>query len=407
MRNLSSSPAMINLRKEGLLPQAEMLEIGKKQKQFIIGIPKESQKHESRVSITPLGVELLINNGHQVIVESNAGKASNFSDTHYADCGALIVDKKEEVFKCDIILKVAPFSVEEINLLTENQVIMSTLHATTQSEEYLRRLMQKKVTAIAFEYLKDENDCYPIVRSMSEIAGTTSVLIAAEYLSNVHGGKGEMLGGITGVNPSEVVIIGAGTVGEFAARTAMGLGALVKIFDSSIYKLRRIQNNLGQRIFTSLLHPKVLKNSLKSADVLIGAARLIEKGPRWIVTEDMVQIMKNGSVIVDISIDQGGCIETSEPTDHANPVFRKHGVVHYCVPNIASRVARTASYALSNIFAPILIELGATGGINKLVKQNPGVRQGIYIYNGILTNNYIGDLFGISSQDIDLLMAAF
>lgn len=407
MEKYEATPKLITLQKEGLLPQEEKLEIGKKNQKFIIGIPKETDKNEGRVALTPLGVELLVLNGHQVIVEKDAGIVANFTDLHYSEYGAIIVDKKEDVYKADIIIKIAPMTLEELEMLVGNQILISSLHITQQTKEYIERLIQKKVTALSFESLKDSNNSFPIVRSMSEIVGSTSVLIAAEYLSNQHGGKGEMLGGITGVNPTEVVIIGAGTAGESAARTALGLGAMVRVFDNSVYKLRRIQNNLGQRIFTSLIHPKVLKNALKSADVVIGAVRLIDQGPRFIVTEEMVKNMKNESVIIDISIDQGGCFETSELTTHKNPVFRKHGVVHYCVPNTASRVARTASYALSNILSHVIVQIGEAGGINQLLKKDAGTRNGVYVYRGILTNDYIGQLFGLRSKDIDLLMAAF
>lgn len=407
MNEFAKSPKLISIQKERLMPQEEMLEVGSKNKKFVIGVPREVDENEGRVALTPLGVELLINSGHEVMIEKNAGAIANFSDYDYSKYGAFIVDHKNEVFKADIILKVAPLVFEEIDFLTSGQLVISSLHVTFQSKEYLEKMMEKRVTAISFEYLKDQNNTYPIVRSMSEIVGSTSVLIAAEYLSNIHGGKGEMLGGITGVNPTEVVILGAGTAGESAARTAIGLGAMVRIFDNSIYKLRRIQDHLGNRISTSVLHSKVLINSLKTADVVIGAVRLIEKGPRFIVTEEMVKTLKKGSVIIDISIDQGGCFETSELTTHKNPVFIKHGVMHYCVPNTASRVARTASYAISNILSQLVIQVGESGGINQLLKNDSGVRNGVYIYRGILTNEYIGNLFGLRAKDINLLMAAF
>jgi alanine dehydrogenase len=353
-------------------------------------------------------VDLLVNNGHEVIIQSNAGKAANFYDQQFSEAGAQIFDTKQEIYaQSDILLKVSPPTDAEIGLMHEGQILISIIHALTKNRDYFRKLMQKKIICIAFEYLKDENNCYPIVRSMSEIAGSTSILIASEYLSNAHNGKGEMLGGITGVNPSEVVILGAGTAGEYAARTAQGLGAIVKVFDTSSYKLKRLQNNLGQRIYTSVIHPVVLANALKTADVLIGALRLIENKSRYYVTEEMIKLMKKGSVIIDISIDQGGCVETSRLTTHQNPVFEKHGIVHYCVPNIASRVARTASYAFSNILAPFLLDLGKTGSIMQLAKQNPGYRNGIYIYNDMLTNPYIGELFDISYKPIELLFAAF
>ena len=242
---------------------------------------------------------------------------------------------------------------------------------------------------------------------MSAIAGNTAVLIAAEFLSNLRGGKGVMLGGITGMTPTEVVILGAGTAAEYAVRAAMGLGAFVKVFDQSVQRLRRLQNNVGIRLHTSVFHPRVIKNALKSADVLIGAIHMIEKGPRFYVTEDMVKVMKKGSVIVDISIDQGGCVETSECMNQHDPVFTKHGVVHYCVPNIPSSVARTASIAISNVMLPLLLEMGEAGGLNKKLKEDQGLRHGVYVYNGILTNEFIGKLFDLPSKDIDLFMAAF
>jgi alanine dehydrogenase len=407
MATIPSSQQNFPIGKNALLTQEEKLETGKKQKKLLIGIPSDLESDEGRISLTPLAIELLTANGHEVIIQSNAGKAANFVDKDFSEAGATIARNKEEIFQSDIILKVAPLSLQEIQWLKGNQLVFSSLHITAQSEEFIREMMAKKITCLAFEYIKDENNCFPVVRSMSEIAGITSILIAAEYLSNVHNGKGEMLGGITGVNPSEVVILGAGTAGEFAARTAMGLGSLVKVFDSSPYKLRRLQNNLGQRVYTSVLQPKILRNALRTADVVIGAMRLIEKGPRYYITEEMVKNLKKGSVIIDISIDQGGCFETSEITSHSNPVFQKHGILHYCVPNIASRVARTASYALSNIFAPIMLQIGDSGGLTTLIKEKPGLRNGVYIYNGILTNHFIGNSLGIPSQDISLLLAAF
>jgi len=268
-------------------------------------------------------------------------------------------------------------------------------------------MIEKKVTAISFENIKDEYNSHPVVRSMSTIAGTTSVLIAAEYLSNERGGKGVMLGGLPGITPSEVVILGAGTAAEYAVRAALGLGANVKVFDSSVNRLKQLQITIGQTLYTSIFHKQVLARSLRSADVLIGAMYLIEKGPRFFVTEEMVKEMKKGSVIVDISIDQGGCIETSECRTQHDPVYIKHGIIHYCVPNLPSRVARTASIAISNVFFPLLSQIGESGGLNAYLKENIGVRNGVYIFNGILTNKFIGDHFDIPSKDIELLMAAF
>lgn len=391
----------------GFLPQEEMLEIGKKKQKLVIGIPKENKKHESRVGLTPEAVDILVNNGHEIIIEKGAGLAANYTDTDYSENGAQIVNSKSEVYQCDIILKIAPPTIEEIELFKTNQILLSSLHFPSQSEEYIRKLMQKKVTAISFEGLKDRENCYPVVRSMSEIAGTTSIFIAAEYLSNVHEGKGVLLGGITGITPTEVIILGAGTAAEYAARAALGLGAFIKVFDHSVAKLKRLQTNLSNRLFTSVFHPKVMKKHLKSADIVIGAIHLGDRGPQFLITEEMVKGMKKGAVIIDLSIDQGGCIETSECRNHSNPVYTKFGVIHYCVPNIASRVARTASIALSNVFNPLLLSIADAGGVQRQLKDDLGLRHGVYIYNGILTNSRIGDHFGIPSKDINLLMAAF
>lgn len=395
-----------SIPKQSLLPQEEMLEVGKKQNQLVIGIPKEADIYESRIPLTPEAVEILVNNGHHILIESDAGLSANYLNTQYSEVGAMIVDKAD-VLKADIILKIAPLTIKEIAGLKGNQLILSSLHLRNHSEEYIRGLMQKKITAISFESIKDQYNCYPVVRSMSEIAGNTAILIAAEYLNNANKGKGVMLGGVTGITPTEVVIIGAGTAGEFAARAALGLGAFVKVMDNSIHKLQRLQDHLGMRLHTSVLHPQTLKKSLKSADVVIGAVHLTGMEQMVIVTEEMVSQMKKGSVIIDISIDQGGCFETSEVRNHGDPVYRKYDVVHYCVPNIASRVARTASIALSNVMGPILKDFAFSGSLTQTLKTNLGLRHGVYLYNGILTNHIIGNMLDIPSQDINLLMAAF
>ena len=402
-----TSDSQFTFGRASLMPQEEMLEVGKSKKQLTIGIPKEIQKFESRVALTPEAVDQLVSSGHEVLIESGAGNAANYSDTDYSELGGYILDNKAAIYKADTILKIAPLSIEEIELLSERQVVISSLHLNSQTKQFVQQLMQKKVTAIAFENIKDEHNCHPVVRSMSTIAGNTSILIAAEYLNNSRGGKGVMLGGIPGITPTEVMILGAGTAAESAVRAALGLGAQVKVFDSSVHRLNRLQNHIGQRVYTSVFHRQVMERTLRSADVLIGAMYLIEQGPRYIVTEEMVKQMKKGSVIVDISIDQGGCIETSECKTQVDPVFTKHGVIHYCVPNLPSRVARTASIAISNVFAPLLQKMGESGGVKQFLKDDKGVRNGVYIFNGILTNNFIGKHFNIPSKDIDLLMAAF
>lgn len=402
----SSKDILQSLAKGAFLPQEETLAVARKKGSLFIGIPKEISFQENRVPLAPDDVALLVNHGHEVVVETNAGKMANFQDTDYSEAGAKIVYSPQDVYKADLILKVAPPAPGEVEMMQRGQTLLSTVQISAQSDEYFRKLMDKKITAIAFEWIKDEDGVFPVIRSMGEIAGGTSILIAAEYLSNVNNGQGAILGGISGVAPTEVVIIGAGTVGEYATRAALGLGATVKVFDNSIYRLRRLQSTLSVRIFTSIIQPRVLAKHLKTADVAIGALRASEGRTPCVVTENMVSEMKAGAVIVDVSIDQGGVFETSRVTNHTHPVFRKHGVVHYCVPNVASRVSRTASYALSTIFAPVLTHIGDEGGVANMLRVNAGVRNGVYIYNGMLTNKHIGERYNITWKDLDLLSAA-
>jgi alanine dehydrogenase len=401
----TSKELLASLTQTALMPQEEMLEVGRKKGKLFIGIPKEISFQENRVALVPDAVALLVNNGHRIVVETNAGKMANFQDHDYSEAGAQIVYSPEDVYKADIILKVAPPSPQEIEMMQQKQTLISALQLTVQPEDFIKQLMAKKITAIAFDWIKDQDGIYSVIRSMGEIAGGTSILIAAEYLSNVNNGQGAILGGISGISPTEVVILGAGTVGEFATRAALGLGASVKVFDNSIYKLRRLQSDIGTRIFTSVIQPRVLAKHLKTADVVIGAIRASTGRTPCVVSESMVSEMKVGSVIIDVSIDQGGCFETSEVTNHSKPVFRKHGVIHYCVPNIASRVSRTASYALSTIFAPILLNIGEEGGVENMLRRDEGVRNGIYVYNGVLTSQVLGEMFKLPYKDINLFMA--
>jgi len=402
-----SKEALYSLTKGVMMPQEEMLEVARKKGKLFIGIPNEIAYQENRVPLVPDAVALLVNNGHRVVIETNAGKAANFLDNDYSEAGAEIAYSAEEVYKADIVVKIAPPTMDEVELLQQKQTLFSALQFTTQPEEFLRKLSNKKVNAVAVDWVTDEQGILPFVRAMGEIAGGASILIAAEYLSNNNNGMGSILGGISGISPTEVVILGAGTVSEFAARAAIGLGAYVKVFDNSTTRLRRMQGNLGSRVFTSIIQPKVLAKHLKSADVVIGALRSKTGRAPIVITEAMVSEMKTGAVIVDVSIDQGGCCETSEVTNHSKPVFRKHGVIHYCVPNIASRVSRTASYAFSNIFAQILLTLGDEGGFESLVRKDAGVRNGVYLYNGVLTNQYLAETFNMPFKDINLLVAMY
>lgn len=397
----------ISFGNTAFMPREELLEIKQKTRKIRIGIPLESASGEKRVALTPEAVNLLVENGNEVLIQKGAGLGSNYNDKDYSENGAQIASSAAMVYDADVIIKVAPFSEEEAVKLKANQVVMSYLNVLKLTEETLSRMIKKKVTALSFERIKDHDGMMPVIEMMSEISGITSVLIASEHLSNVHGGKGVMLGGVTGITPTDVIIIGANTAGEYAARAALGLGARVKVFDSSVNRLRRFQSLVGQRLETSIFHPQVLIKSLKSADVLIGAIELEDLRPWYYISEDMVMMMKKGSIVIDLSIDRGGCIETTECRELQDPVYEKHGVIHYSAWNLPSRVARTATIALSNVFSPMLQNLADSGGITPMLKNDHGLRNGVYIYNGILTNETLGQKFGILSKDIDLLLAAF
>ena len=389
--------------KEQLLPQEEMIEVARKKGKLFIGIPKETSYQEKRVCLTPDAVAALTAHGHRVLIQENAGFNASFTDTEYSEAGAEITADVDKVFSCPIILKVEPPSLEELKLINPQTVLISALQLKTQSKAYFQELAKKRITAMGFEFIRDSDGAYPAVRALSEIAGTAAVLIASEIMSSAKKGNGLMMGNISGVPPVEVVIIGAGTVGEFAARSALGLGARVKIFDNSITKLRCIQANLGRPLYTSTIQPKTLTKALKRCDVVIGAVRGKDRSP-ILVSETMVEQMKKRSVIIDVSIDMGGCFETSEVTSHDQPTFKKHGVVHYCVPNIPSRYAKTSSVSISNIFTPYLLQIGDEGGIEDAVRFDRGLKSGLYFYHGILTNKSIADWFDLSYRDINLLI---
>ena len=389
------------------MPKEEQLETAVRQRKISIGIPNDKKNDEKRVALTPEAVNILVESDNEVVVQKGAGAGANYSDKDYSENGAILSDSPARVYSADAVIKVAPFTQQEVEYLKGNQIVMSFLNVLRLNEETLGKLIRKKVTAIALEKIRDNRGEMPVMESMSEISGVTSLLIASDYLSNHHGGKGVLLGGITGVTPTEVVIIGANTAGEYAARAAIGLGSQVRVFDKSLHNLRRFQNLVGQRLQTSVLHPQVLKKALKSADVLIGAVELEDLRPRYYVTEEMIKTMKKGSVVIDLSIDRGGCIETTECRALRDPVYEKYGVIHFSAWNLPSRVARTASIALSNIFNPLLQNITEAGGITQLLKNDRGLRSGVYLFNGILTNETLGQKFGIISKDLDLLISAF
>lgn len=384
----------------------ETLDIKPRAEGMMIGIPKEIAFQENRIALTPDAVSVLISNGHKIMIEHNAGEASHFRDKDYSEAGAKIVYERAEVFKAPVLVKSAPIIDEDLPLLQMNQVIISPIHLAVLKAEILESMMEKKITAISFENLKDDSDSYPIVRSMSEIAGSAVMLIAGQYLGSSNHGKGVLLGGISGIAPTKVIIIGAGIVGEYAARAALALGASVKVFDNNVYRLKRLQNNVGHRLWTSVMEPRMLAKQLKTCEVAVGALGSETGRTPMVVTEEMVSNMRPGAVIIDVSIDRGGCFETSEITTHEHPIFMKYGVIHYCVPNIPSGFSRTASQAISNVLMPLLLEAGEDGGFENLVWHQVHLRSGIYMFKGSLTNFYISERFGLKYTDLNLLIAS-
>ncbi len=384
----------------------EKLDIKTQGAQLHIGIPKETAFQENRIALTPEGVGVLVNNGHVVVIETKAGEGSKYTDKDYSEAGAKIVYSRQDVFKAPILVKSAPVVEEDLPLLQVSQTVISPIHLSAMKSEFLEKMIEKKITALSFENLKDDSGTYPIVRSMSEIAGSAIMLIASQYLACANDGKGVLLGGISGIPPTKVIIIGAGVVGEFATRTALALGASVKVFDNNVYRLKRLQNNLGIRVWTSVIEPKILAKQLKTCEVAVGAISSEFGRTPILVTEEMVAAMRPRSVIIDVSIDRGGCFETSEITSHENPTFVKHDVIHYGVPNIASGFARTASQAISNVLMPLLLEISDEGGFEEMVWHNFNLRHGIYMYKGYLTNFYLSQRFDLKFTDLNLLIAS-
>ncbi len=384
----------------------ETLDIKPKGAQLHIGIPREVAFQENRIALTPDAVSVLVSNGHHVTIEHNAGEMAHFADKDYSEAGAKIAYHTAEVYKAPILVKSAPVVEEELEMLQMGQIIISPIHLSVLKAEILQTMMEKRITAISFENLRDDSGSYPIVHSMSEIAGSAVMLIAAQYLGSANHGKGVLLGGISGIAPTKVIILGAGIVGEYAARTALALGASVKVFDSSVYRLKRLQNNIGHRLWTSVIEPRLLAKQLKTCEVAVGALGSDTGRTPLVVTDEMVSNMRPGSVIIDVSIDRGGCFETSEITSHESPIFLKYGVIHYCVPNIPSGFARTASQAISNVLMPLLLHAGEDGGFEKMIWHQVHLRSGIYMFKGALTNFYLSERFNLKYTDINLLIAS-
>lgn len=372
-----------------------------------IGLPKEQSNDERRISLTPGGVAVLVANGHEIYIEKGAGENANFSDQEYADAGAEISYSVADIFnKCNVILKIAPLADDELQLLQADQALISALHMGSQTKTYLQKLIDNSITGIGYEFIRGDDKEFPLVRMMHEISGSMSVQIAAHYLESMSGGPGTMLGGISGVPPATVVILGAGIVGEYAARTALGYGAQVFVMDTDLTALRRLENALDRRIITAMANHQYLNTTLKFADVIIGAAMAEgDRSPCW-VTEEMVMNMKPGSVIVDTVIDQGGCVATSRATSYSNPIYVVHDVIHHCVPNIPANVPRTATYALNNVLVPYVLAIGDAGGVNDCLWENVALRNGTYAYKKHLTKKSLAEMFNMPYREIELLMAS-
>lgn len=372
-----------------------------------IGVPKEDPAIETRLPLTPEGVAIITEEGHSVYIQRGAGLPMTYSDMQFSEAGAFLVDSSEEVFNADIVFKITPPALEQLEMMQNRSSIFSMLQLSNLSKEAIELMMKKKMNAIAYELIKDEQKAFPVVNSIAEIEGNTAIAIISDLMSSERGGKGILLGGVAGITPPEVVILGASITGSIAARAAIGLGAMVKVFDHDINKLRKIQHYLGRMVFTSVIHPKVLFKALASADAVIGNLRYINGSDRFMVSEDLVKTMKKGAVIVDMSVDQGGCFETSEYRTLANPVFEKHGIIHYCVPNISARVGRTSSIALSNILTPIILKIGASGSVKQSIADSAGFRHGVYVFNGMMVNRLMGDYYSIPSNDIGLFLTGY
>lgn len=391
------------------IPQELLCSMGKNASSITIGIPKERYDGERRVGLTPEAVEILTGYGHRVIIESGAGLGINYSDNHYAEAGAEITDSPAIVFQSDIVIKILPPHPEEVALMRPRITVCSFVSHQLLRPDAFRLMMAKKITAVDYRFLLDERSNYaPFMGTLAEIEGYAAITIASDLLSNSHGGKGILLGGVAGISPTEIVLVGAGNAGTTAAKAALAMGASIKIFDNDICRLHKIREALGLQVPTSNFHPNVLKNAFRSADVVIGALPADPAGHRYVIAEELVGTMKKGALIIDLCISQGGCFETTCRWNKNMPdIFEQYGVLHYCKPFISNSVARTTSMAFSNLFVPLLTAIGDLGGVQNYIQTNAGFKNGIYIYQGKAVNNSISTPYGIQSNNIDIYLTAF
>lgn len=383
---------------EAFMPEDCLLREIHSSKGIVMGIPKEDVQNETRLALTPEAVGILVERGHTVLVETGAGDGMSYSDIRFAENGATIVNSAAEVYAADMVLKIAPPTFEEVEMMRKNTAVFSMLQLTRLEARAVKEMARKKIVAVAYDLLRDYQKTYPIAGAIHEIEGMTAISVASQYMSYDHGGKGLLLGGVAGISATEVIILGADIAGAAAARTAQALGAQVKVFDHDVSKLRRLQQQLGQNLFTSVLHPQVLRKAFKSADAVIGTLRYIEGGERFMVSQDTISTMKKGSVIIDLSTDLGGCFETTECRSLNSPIYVRDGVIHFCVPNLSSRVGRTSSMAISNIFAPMLIRISNYGGMRQAIANESGIRNGVYTFNGYVVNDLIAKHLNIDNS---------
>lgn len=394
------------LKSTSFIVRELLLKVEEQKVSLAIGVPKEDQKVEKRLALTPETVSLLTEVGYRVLLESGAGLCINYSDRYYADSGAEIIDSKPEVFQADIILKIAPPTYDEVAMMKPRSSVFSFLQLHQISSDTLGLMAEKRINALAYELICDDSGTSPFITTISEIEGACSISVASELLSNAHGGKGILLGGIPGISPTEVVIIGAGVAGTVAARAALSLGAAVKVFDNDVNKLRRIQQSLGRMIFTSTLQPNVLRNVFRSADVVIGAMQYVNKTHFYRISSDLISEMKKGALIIDLRMSQGGCFETTMEAclpNHPN-VFERFGILHFCELNLSSRVARTASIALSNIFISMFTAMSDCGGVGQFARFDRGFSAGFYMFSGKMVNSYVANHFNLPVNDIGLFL---
>ena len=390
-----------------LLPLEQRQRIGEKGRTMRVGVPSESDNAERRVALAPYAARILVDAGHEVSVEAGAGSLAHFSDEEYAEAGARVVDTPTELYAAsELVVKVFPPRADELTLMQDRQILISALHLGGLTAETLKGLMDLRATGIGFEFITDADGTLPIVRMMHEISGVMAVQTAARLLESAAGGRGLVLGGISGVPPSTVVILGAGVVGEWAARSALGYGAQVIVLDTDLAALRALEHYLDRRVTTAVANDQYVRQAVQNADVVIGAMLTAGQRSPVAVTEETIRAMKPGSVIVDLVMDQGGCIETSRPTTLDDPTFVLHDVVHHCVPNLPSNAARTATYALSNVLIPYVLDIGDAGSINDALWTNVSLRTGTYVYRRHLTKKSLATMFAMPHRDIELLIAS-